>query len=135
MEVFSKSYLEEVIENQGKLFEYAEEHYSGIDVADFIESYMKSYTRAMVDEGQADSSKILEHTQCLRSWHSPGHQQYMGRGSAGLSYKVFACHWQKRRERDKKGTNCSINDQSAYFTEKRDETLCKETEPEGDAGV
>lgn len=49
MEVFSKSYLEEVVENQGKLFEYAEEHYSGIDVADFIESYMKSYTRAMVD--------------------------------------------------------------------------------------
>ena len=53
MEVFSKSYLEEVIENQGKLFEYAEEHYPGIDVADFIESYMKSYTRTMVDEGQA----------------------------------------------------------------------------------
>ena len=53
MEVFSKSYLEEVIENQGKLFEYAEEHYPGIDVADFIESYMKSYTRAMVDAGQA----------------------------------------------------------------------------------
>ena len=53
MEVFSKSYLEEVVENQGKLFEYAEEHYPGIDVADFIESYMKSYARAMVDEGQA----------------------------------------------------------------------------------
>ena len=53
MEVFSKSYLEEVVENQGKLFEYAEEHCPGIDVADFIESYMKSYTRAMVDEGQA----------------------------------------------------------------------------------
>ena len=34
MEVFSKSYLEEVVENQGKLFEYAEEHYPGIDVAD-----------------------------------------------------------------------------------------------------
>ena len=32
MEVFSKSYLEEVVENQGKLFEYAEEHCPGIDV-------------------------------------------------------------------------------------------------------
>ena len=52
-EVFSKSYLEEVVENQGKLFEYAEEHYPGIDVANFIESYMKSHTRAMADEGQA----------------------------------------------------------------------------------
>ena len=26
MDVFSEAYLEEVIENQGKLFEYAEEH-------------------------------------------------------------------------------------------------------------
>ena len=34
MEVFSKSYLEEVVENQGKLFEYAEEHCPNIDVAD-----------------------------------------------------------------------------------------------------
>ena len=31
MEVFSKSYLEEVVENQGKLFEYAEEHCPGAD--------------------------------------------------------------------------------------------------------
>ena len=53
MEVFSKSYLEEVVENQGRLFEYAEEHCPGIDVADFIGAYMKSHTRAMIDEGQA----------------------------------------------------------------------------------
>ena len=26
MDVFSKSYLEEVVENQGKLFEYAQDH-------------------------------------------------------------------------------------------------------------
>ncbi|HIR92234.1 MAG TPA: hypothetical protein IAB98_02275 [Candidatus Egerieimonas intestinavium] len=52
MEVFSKSYLEEVVENQGKLFEYAEEHWPGMDVADFIEAYMKSHTRAMIDKGQ-----------------------------------------------------------------------------------
>lgn len=53
MEVFSETYLEEVIENQGELFNYAEEHCPGIDVADFIENYMKSHTRAMIDEGQA----------------------------------------------------------------------------------
>lgn len=53
MDVFSEAYLEEVIENQGKLFEYAEEHCPGIDVADFIEAYMKSRTRALIDEGQA----------------------------------------------------------------------------------
>ena len=53
MEVFSKSYLEKVVENQGRLFEYAEEHCPEIDVADFIGAYMKSHTRAMIDEGQA----------------------------------------------------------------------------------
>ena len=26
MEVFSKAYLDEVVENQGKLFEYAQDH-------------------------------------------------------------------------------------------------------------
>ena len=53
MEVFSEAYLDEVIENQGKLFEYAEEHCPGIDVADFIEAYMKSRTRGLIDAGQA----------------------------------------------------------------------------------
>lgn len=53
MRVFSGSYLEEVIENQGQLFEYVEEFCPGIDVTDFIEAYMKSHTRAMIDEGQA----------------------------------------------------------------------------------
>ena len=45
--------MDEVIENQGKLFEYAEEHCPGIDVADFIEAYMKSRTRGLIDAGQA----------------------------------------------------------------------------------
>ena len=53
MNVFSKSYLEEVVENQGKLFEYAQDHYPEMDIEHFIESYMKSYTRSMIDEGQA----------------------------------------------------------------------------------
>ena len=52
MEVFSTSDLEEVVENQGKLFEYAEEHCPNIDVADLIETYMKSHTRAMIDENR-----------------------------------------------------------------------------------
>ena len=53
MEVFSKAYLDEVIENQGKLFEYAQDHCPGIDIEDFIDHYMKSRTRALIDEGQA----------------------------------------------------------------------------------
>ncbi len=53
MDVFSKSYLEEVVENQGKLFEYAQDHCPEMDIENFIETYMKSHTRAMIDEGQA----------------------------------------------------------------------------------
>ena len=53
MVVFGKSYLEEVVETQGALFDYAEKHCPGMDVMDFIEAYMKSRTRAMIDQGQA----------------------------------------------------------------------------------
>ena len=49
MDVFSKSYLEEVVENQGKLFEYAQDHYPEMDIEDFIKSYMESRTRALID--------------------------------------------------------------------------------------
>ena len=52
MDVFSKSYLEEVVENQGKLFEYAQDNYPEMDIENFIETYMKSHTRAMIDKGQ-----------------------------------------------------------------------------------
>ena len=53
MEVFSKAYLDEVVENQGKLFEYAEDHCPGMDIEDFIDHYMNSRTRSLIDEGQA----------------------------------------------------------------------------------
>ena len=53
MEVFSKAYLEEVIENQGKLFEYAQDYCPGMDIEDFIDHYMNSRTRSLIDEGQA----------------------------------------------------------------------------------
>ena len=52
MDVFSKSYLEEVVENQGKLFDYAQDHYQEMDDENCIASYMKSTTSAMIDEGQ-----------------------------------------------------------------------------------
>ena len=60
MEVFSKVYLDEVIENQGKLFEYAQDHCPGIDIEDFIDHYMKSWTRALIDEGQDYVKKIRQ---------------------------------------------------------------------------
>lgn len=53
MEAYSKAYLNEIIENQGKLFDYVAITYSDMDTDDFIRSYMKSNTRKYVDEAQA----------------------------------------------------------------------------------
>lgn len=53
MEAYSKAYLDEIIETQGKLFDYVAISYPDMDTEDFICSYMKSRTRKYVDEAQA----------------------------------------------------------------------------------
>ena len=53
MGAYSKAYLDEVIENQGKLFDYVAATYPDSDTEDFIHSYMKSNTRRYVDVAQA----------------------------------------------------------------------------------
>lgn len=53
MAAYPKAYLEEVVENQGKLFDYVASNYPDMDTEDFIYSYMKSDTRKYVDEAQA----------------------------------------------------------------------------------
>lgn len=53
MGAYSKAYLDEIIENQGKLFDYVAITYPDMDTEDFICSYMKSSTRKYVDEAQA----------------------------------------------------------------------------------
>ena len=53
MGAYSKAYLVEIIENQGKLFDYVAVTYPDMDTEDFICSYMKSSTRKYVDEAQA----------------------------------------------------------------------------------
>lgn len=50
MAAYSKAYLDEIIENQGKLFDYVATTYPDMDTEDFIRSYMKSNTRKYVDE-------------------------------------------------------------------------------------
>ena len=53
MAAYSKAYLDEVVETQGKLFDYVATTYPDMDTGDFIDSYMKSATRRYVDEAQA----------------------------------------------------------------------------------
>lgn len=53
MGAYSKAYLDEIVETQGKLFDYVAAEFPDSDTEDFIWSYMKSKTRQYVDEAQA----------------------------------------------------------------------------------
>lgn len=53
MRAYSDLYLNEVVENQGKLFDYVANTYSNMDTIDFIQTYMTSKTRKNIDEAQA----------------------------------------------------------------------------------
>ncbi len=53
MKAYAKEYLKDVVENQGKLFDYIAQYYPNKDTKDFINAYMNSKTRNSMDKGQA----------------------------------------------------------------------------------
>lgn len=53
MRAYAKDYLNDVVENQGKLFDFVAQNYPDMDTEDFIKSYMQSKTRKSIDEAQA----------------------------------------------------------------------------------
>lgn len=53
MGAYAKEYLDDVTENQGKLFDYVALNYPDYDTEDFIIRYMGSKTRKAIDESQA----------------------------------------------------------------------------------
>lgn len=53
MGAYHEAYLQEIVETQGELFENVAEYVPGIDVKDFIETYMSGKTRAFVDKAKA----------------------------------------------------------------------------------
>ena len=53
MRAYSDAYLNDVVENQGKLFGFISQKYPKKDTADFIHAYMVSKTRKSIDEAQA----------------------------------------------------------------------------------
>ena len=53
MGAYSDAYLGEVVENQGKLFDYVAGTFLDKDTEDFINAYMTSKTRKYIDEAQA----------------------------------------------------------------------------------
>jgi len=53
MAAYSKDYLSDVVENQGKLFDFVAQSFPDKDTKDFIQSYMQSRTRKSIDEARA----------------------------------------------------------------------------------
>ena len=53
MRAYPEEYLNDVIENQGKLFDFVAQDYPDMDTEDFIQTYMESKTRKSIDEAQA----------------------------------------------------------------------------------
>ena len=53
MRAYAEDYLNDVVENQGKLFDFVAQTFPDKDTEDFIDTYMKSNTRKSIDEAQA----------------------------------------------------------------------------------
>lgn len=53
MSAYAEAYLDDVVENQGKLFDFVAQTYPDMDTEDFIKTYMMSKTRKSIDESQA----------------------------------------------------------------------------------
>ncbi len=53
MQAYSELYLDDVVENQGKLFDFVAQTFQDKDTVDFIKTYMTSKTRKSVDEAKA----------------------------------------------------------------------------------
>ena len=53
MRAYSDAYLQDVVENQGKLFDFVAQSFPDKDTEDFIKSYIASKTRLNIDEEKA----------------------------------------------------------------------------------
>ncbi len=53
MVAYPEEYLSDVVENQGKLFDFVAATYPDCDTEDFIVRYMTSSTRQAIDQGKA----------------------------------------------------------------------------------
>ncbi len=53
MRAYSEVYLENVVENQGKLFDFVAQSFPDKDTEDFINAYMSGKTRKCIDEAMA----------------------------------------------------------------------------------
>lgn len=53
MRAYSEVYLNDVVENQGRLFDHVAQSFPDMDTVDFINAYMTGKTRKSIDEAKA----------------------------------------------------------------------------------
>lgn len=53
MRAYSEEYLHDVVESQGKLFDFVAQSFPNKDTEDFIDTYMAGKTRKSIDEAKA----------------------------------------------------------------------------------
>lgn len=53
MRAYAEEYLNDVVESQGKLFDFVAQEYPDMDTEDFINAYMTSKTRRSIDEAKS----------------------------------------------------------------------------------
>lgn len=53
MRAYAEAYLNDVVESQGKLFDFVAQQYPDKDTEEFINAYMASKTRKCIDEAKA----------------------------------------------------------------------------------
>lgn len=66
MKAYDKEYLNDIVENQGKLFDFVAQNFIDKDTEDFIIAYMNSKTRKSIDEAKAyvstmDAKELLNY--------------------------------------------------------------------------
>ena len=67
MGAYADVYLNDVVEVQGKLFDFFAQKFPDKDTEDFIETYMRSKTRKSIDESQAYVMTMDVQTLCVLS--------------------------------------------------------------------
>ena len=53
MRAYPEVYLHDIVESQGKLFDFVSQNYPEKDTSDFINTYMTSKTRQSIDQAKA----------------------------------------------------------------------------------
>lgn len=61
MRAYPQDYLNDVVENQGKLFDFIAQNFPDADTEDFINAYMTSKTRKSIDDAKAYVNTMSAH--------------------------------------------------------------------------